>query len=57
MYTAWALAIVLAATQQAPAAQIDRTTLSGSAVYTYNGVKAFILKSAPTRMRQRSYCS
>ncbi len=56
MYTAWALAIALAATQQPaaqrpPAPQIpvqkyDRTTLSGSAAYTYEGVKGFILKSA-----------
>jgi uncharacterized damage-inducible protein DinB len=51
MYTSWGLAIVLAAAQQAPAqqppaAQIDRTTMSGSASYTYNGIKGFILRSA-----------
>ena len=56
MFTAWGLAIVLAAAQQAPAAQapagqtpaaqIDRTTMSGSAAGTYNGLKGFILRSA-----------
>lgn len=65
MMTAWALAIVLAASQQ-PAAQqptakppaaeqqaakpaapqMDRTTLSGGATYTYSNLKGYILKSA-----------
>ncbi len=67
MFTAWGLAIVLAAAQQPPAPQqpsapppsakppaaqqattpqVDRTTLSGSATYTYNNLKGFILRSA-----------
>lgn len=50
MYATWAIAITLAAAQQAsPAAQepkVDRTTVSGSAVYTYEGIKGFVLRSA-----------
>lgn len=50
MYTAWALAITLATAQQAsPSAQapkVDRTTVSGGAVYTYEGIKGFVLRSA-----------
>jgi uncharacterized damage-inducible protein DinB len=38
--------MAIAGAQQAAAPQIDRTTMSGSATSTYNGVKGFILKSA-----------
>lgn len=46
MSTAWVLAIAITAAPQTPAPQVDRTTISGGATFTYNGVKGFILRSA-----------
>lgn len=44
MFGTWIIVMAIAGAQQAP--PIDRTTMSGSATFTYNGVKGFILKSA-----------